>query len=399
MNGRTSRVRRSSASDCGAAGAGSARRARICSGVARRSAGTPGSASRSTSRSTTRCPSARISSGVMPSGSVTARTYLNGERLSAQWRGRDPRLAGDLRDPHAELVGEAPAPVLARLQRADDRVLGLSRVPARVLARRAVAAADVAAFQADAQVQPLAALAQAVLAAVGRLRQLGDLDRIQVCAGGHQRAVSSKGSQTWKTVPSGPLSKEIEPRWRSSMMRRQVSRPRPVPAPTSLVVKNGSKILSRFSSGMPGPSSPMSTFTQSPSRLVRIVIVPVSPSAWIALWRMYVHTWLSSDPCIVSFGNVLSYSRTILIFVCLSLWPIITIVDSRPSWMSAEIKPPRSMYAYVLTAPTSVLMRLVLSSSSSARLLAVTDAATQCSALPVTGPAIACTRSSQSLSR
>src|SRR4051794_15538005 len=162
------------------------------------------------------------------------------------------------------------------------------RVRGRVLVRRAVAAAHVAALEADAQVQPLAALAQAVLAAVGRLRQLGDLDRVQVRAGGHQRAVSSKGSQTWKTVPSGPLSKEIEPRWRSSMMRRQVSRPSPLPLPTALVVKNGSKMWSRLPSGIPGPSSPTSTFAQSPSRLVRIVIVPVSPSAWIALWIRFV---------------------------------------------------------------------------------------------------------------
>ena len=38
-------------------------------------------------------------------------------------RGRDPRLPRDLRDQHRDLVHEAPAPVLARLQRADERML------------------------------------------------------------------------------------------------------------------------------------------------------------------------------------------------------------------------------------------------------------------------------------
>src|SRR4029078_6782231 len=169
--------------------------------------------------------------------------------------------------PHPELIRVAPAPVLSGLQRADDLVPARMRVRGRVLVRRAVAAADVAALQADAQVQPLAAHAQAVLAAVGRFRQLGDLDRVYVGAGGHQRAVLSKGSQTWKTVPSGPESKETVPRWRSSMMRRQVSRPRPVPLPTPLVVKNGSKMWSRFSAGAPGPSSPVSPLTPSAGRV------------------------------------------------------------------------------------------------------------------------------------
>ena len=45
---------------------------------------------------------------------------------------------------------------------------------------------------------------------------------------------------------------------------------------------------------MPGPSSVMSTSAQLPSRRVVTVIVPCSPSAWIALWIRFVHTWLSS---------------------------------------------------------------------------------------------------------
>jgi aspartyl-tRNA(Asn)/glutamyl-tRNA(Gln) amidotransferase subunit A len=37
-------------------------------------------------------------------------------------RGRDPRRSRDLRDPHPDLVLEAPAPVLAGFERADDRM-------------------------------------------------------------------------------------------------------------------------------------------------------------------------------------------------------------------------------------------------------------------------------------
>src|SRR3954451_5342551 len=53
----------------------------------------------------------------------------------------------------------------------------------RVAARRAVAAADVAARQADAQVQPLAAATKAVLAAVHLGRELAHLDLVEMGAG------------------------------------------------------------------------------------------------------------------------------------------------------------------------------------------------------------------------
>ncbi len=44
----------------------------------------------------------------------------------------------------------------------------------------------------------------------------------------------------------------------------------------------------------PGPVSPISTNTESPSRLVWIVNVPSPSMASMALWMMLVHTWLSS---------------------------------------------------------------------------------------------------------
>ena len=58
-------------------------------------------------------------------------------------------------------------------------------------------------------------------------------------------------------------------------MRREMSRPRPVPLPTSLVVKNGSKARACTSGVMPWPLSVISTTTWSPSRRVANRSVPV----------------------------------------------------------------------------------------------------------------------------
>ena len=47
----------------------------------------------------------------------------------------------------------------------------------------------------------------------------------------------------------------------------QMERPNPVPTPTGLVVKNGSKMRGRTSSGMPTPVSEISTATRPPSSM------------------------------------------------------------------------------------------------------------------------------------
>src|SRR4051794_27692330 len=107
-------------------------------------------------------------------------------RASAPQRGgRNPRGAVHVGQQHPELVEEAPGPRLARLERADDRVPGALLVSGRVLAWRAVAAADMPAFEADPQVQPGAALREALLAAVDGFRQLGDVYVVEMRAGGH----------------------------------------------------------------------------------------------------------------------------------------------------------------------------------------------------------------------
>src|SRR5450755_1134182 len=80
------------------------------------------------------------------------------------------------------VVDKAPAPVLARFERAHDRMPGLARVAAGVPVRRGVAAPDLAARQAEAQMHPLAADLQALLTARDLLRDLGDGDLIQMRA-------------------------------------------------------------------------------------------------------------------------------------------------------------------------------------------------------------------------
>src|SRR5512133_4121871 len=68
-----------------------------------------------------------------------------------------------------------------------------------------------------------------------------------------EAVTASNGSQIEKQVPTpGLLCTVILPP-KPSMMRAEIARPRPVPLPGCLVVKKGSKIRVRFSSGMPLP--------------------------------------------------------------------------------------------------------------------------------------------------
>src|SRR5215475_8300155 len=208
---------------------------------------------------------------------------------------------GQLRPGFIELVRRiAPEPGLPRLEAADDRVPGGRRVRARVLRRRGVAAADVPALSAPAQVEPPAAGRLALRAAgSGRFG-----DGVDAWHGGHAGSFRSaspavgasavSGSRTWKRVLPGSDSTRRSPWCLFTTMRQEMSSPRPVPSPTSLVVKNGSKIRSRISAGTPGPVSPISTSARSLSRAVRTVSVPVPPMANTALSIRFVHTWFSS---------------------------------------------------------------------------------------------------------
>src|SRR4030095_3909317 len=100
-----------------------------------------------------------------------------------------------------DLVDVAPAPVLARLGRADDRVPALSGMRRRVAGRGGVAAADLPAGHAHAEMDPAAADLQALLAAFDRLREGGHLDLVEVAADGSRRhdvsfrCVSAEGAR------------------------------------------------------------------------------------------------------------------------------------------------------------------------------------------------------------
>ena len=67
------------------------------------------------------------------------------------------------------------------------------------------------------------------------------------------------GSVTVNLVPTPTFDwTSMRPPW-LSMILYEIERPSPVPLPTSLVVKNGSKIFGRTSGGMPCPLSANST--------------------------------------------------------------------------------------------------------------------------------------------
>src|SRR5215207_1102971 len=98
--------------------------------------------------------------------------------LTAQWRRRDPSLAPDLGNQEREVIDVAPGPLLARLERADQRVTALVRVGGGMAVGRVVAAPDLSALEADPQMQPRVAHGQTLLTALDGLGQLLDLDLI-----------------------------------------------------------------------------------------------------------------------------------------------------------------------------------------------------------------------------
>ena len=122
-----------------------------------------------------------------------------------------------------------------------------------------------------------------------------------------------------------------------------MSSPRPVPRPTSLVVKNGSKARARTSAGMPGPLSATSTTTfPSSSTYAETVSVPSPPIASTALSTRLVQTWLSSPGIASIRGTPAAYSRTTR--TPSSLCPSITRVLSRPSVTSVSCTEARSSW-------------------------------------------------------
>ena len=79
-------------------------------------------------------------------------------------------------------------------------------------------------------------------------RQLDGLARARV----RRRRRLRRQIDRERRPPPGSLSTRMKPPWLLTMAS-EVDRPRPVPLPTSLVVKKGSKMRSRISGGMPVP--------------------------------------------------------------------------------------------------------------------------------------------------
>jgi hypothetical protein len=109
---------------------------------------------------------------------------------------------------HGDFIDEAPAPRFAGLEGADDGVTGFVGVFAGVFAGAGVAAADVAAGAAHAEVDPVAAGGKALFAAVGGW---GDVaDHVGVVAGA--RHISSPGKrvpQSSKFIRRNTLEERI----------------------------------------------------------------------------------------------------------------------------------------------------------------------------------------------
>ncbi len=78
-----------------------------------------------------------------------------------------------------DLVDVAPAPILARLEGLDNRVIGRVKMLCSVFIFRRIAAADVPADKALAQVHPCVANLQAILTAVRARRDVSYL--VEVC--------------------------------------------------------------------------------------------------------------------------------------------------------------------------------------------------------------------------
>lgn len=84
----------------------------------------------------------------------------------------------DIGNQQADLIAKAPRPVLARLERANDRMAAALSVATGMAVGRAVTTTDLAALEADAQVQPRVSSGQALLASLHRVGELGDANVI-----------------------------------------------------------------------------------------------------------------------------------------------------------------------------------------------------------------------------
>src|SRR5262245_45439306 len=128
-----------------------------------------------------------------PTSSCSTRTRWTTSRIrgaSRRWccaarrwtaRSRCARLARLGSRLQHQVIDVAPAPVVAGIKVPDDGVLGLVEMLRRVLAGRVVAAADVAATEAQSKMNPSPVRLEAFLAALWRAR-LDVADLVEVSA-------------------------------------------------------------------------------------------------------------------------------------------------------------------------------------------------------------------------
>lgn len=78
-----------------------------------------------------------------------------------------------------QFIDVAPAPILAKFKRLNNRMARIVEVSRRVFVGRRIAATDVAASHAQAQVQPLVADAKAIFTTAGARRHRPDLIEVR----------------------------------------------------------------------------------------------------------------------------------------------------------------------------------------------------------------------------
>src|SRR5262245_21960222 len=139
----------------------------------------------------------------------------------------------------------------------------------------------------------------------------------------------ARGRITRNSVWPGLESTSISP-WCSVTRRRAMSRPSPVPPPTGLVVKNGSKIRSCIWLGMPGPLSTTFTTTELLGVPALTSTRPASGTASMALSIRFAQTWLSSPPKPSTGGRSLGTSMETTTDLARAFAPSTAIVSARP---------------------------------------------------------------------
>ena len=91
-----------------------------------------------------------------------------------------PRRVSQTLPSNHRLVHVTPAPILAGLEGLDDWVTAMMEMTSRVPMRRGIAAADVTAGEAQAQMHPARADSQAILAAFGTRRYIANHFQMRV---------------------------------------------------------------------------------------------------------------------------------------------------------------------------------------------------------------------------